>query len=153
MNFNLELLRKVTGAFVSRADFEVVLLHYKESMKEHGFEDTPENAQKFCEDWKEEQEMLGTFATTTDGNLKYYVLDGVDDNDEKLTVQELLDQMDGNSFSWETQCRKMWKKTHELVPLISVPIKELLEDETISYEQIYSLDRCMKNRVDELLGD
>lgn len=155
MKFNLELLRKVTGVFISRADFEVILIRYKECMEELDFEDTPENALQFCEEWKEEQELIGTFATTKEGTFKYYVSDGVGDDAEKITMQELLDKFDENKFCWETKCREMWKKIHKLMNSSEIEkyqFEDLLGEETLGYEQIWSLQAAMMNRIGELLS-
>lgn len=152
-NLNLDKLRAVTGVFISESDFQVIELQYLDGLKNHNFTDTEEMAEQFYEEWKEEQEIIGTFTETKDGNIKYYCPEGA--NEAKLTTQEFLDQIDMRSFHWEILCRSYWKIFEEIYNTGNADkklLKNILSERTISHEQIYELQKTIKNRIAELLG-
>lgn len=152
-NLSLDKLRDVAGVFISESIFQVIQLEYADYLKENNLTDTESNAVQFCEDWKEEQEILGTFMETSDGNIKYYCMDGIDDF--KPTAKEFLDNLDMSSFHWENLCRSHWKIFEEILNTGNVDkqlLENILSERTISHEQIYELQKAMKNRLAELLG-
>ena len=139
-NLSLDRLKEVTGVFVSESDFQVIQLEYADYLKENNLADTESNAEQFYEDWKAEQDVLGTFAETSDGNIKYYSMDGA--GDFKLTSEEFLNQMDMTSYHWENLCRSYWKIFKEILASGNVDkqlLTNILSEETISHEQIYEL--------------
>lgn len=152
-NLNLDKLREVTGVFISESDFQVIELEYLDYLKSNNLADTEINAEQFCEDWKAEQELLGTFVETSDGNIKYYSMEGVDD--VKLTTKEFLNNLDMTSYHWENLCRSYWQIFEEILNTGNVDkklLENILSERTISHEQIYELKKAMKDRVAELLG-
>lgn len=152
-NLNLSKLREVTGVFISESDFQVIELQYLDALKNQNLTDSEELAEQFCEEWKEEQEKLGTFAETVDSNIKYYCPEGADK--VKLTTKELFDQIDMQSYHWENLCRSYWKIFEEIYNTGNVDkelLKNILAERTISHEQIYELQKAVKNRIAELLG-
>lgn len=152
-NLNLDRLRKVTDVFISESDFQVIEMEYIDYLKNNNLADTESSAESFYEDWKEEQEILGTFAETSDGNIKYYCMDGADDF--KPTTEEFLDNLDMTSFHWENLCRSYWKIFEEILNTGNVDkklLENILSERTISHEQIYELQKAVKNRVAELVG-
>lgn len=152
-NLDLNKLREAAGVFISESDFQVIELQYLDALKSHNLTDTEELAELFYEEWKEEQEMLETFAETADGNIKYYCPEGADET--KLTTQEFLDQIDMRSFHWENLCRSYWDIFKEILDTGKVDeqlLKNILSERTISHEQIYELQKTIKNRIAELLG-
>ncbi|MSS63695.1 hypothetical protein [Velocimicrobium porci] len=152
-NLSLDRLKEVTGVFVSESDFQVIELEYLDYLKSNNLADTESNAEQFCEDWKAEQEILDTFTETSDGNIKYYSMEGVDD--VKLTTKEFLDNLDMTSYHWENLCRSYWKIFEDIINTGNVDkqlLTNILSEETISHEQIYELQKAMKNRVAELVG-
>ncbi len=151
-NLNLDKLREITSAFISETDFQVIQLEYLDCLKQNNLTDTEETARQFCKEWKEEQEILGTFKEITDGNIRYYSLDGCG---EKKTMQEFLNEMDMQSYHWENMCRSYWKIFAEIVNTGEVNkqlLTNILSEATVSHEQIYKLQKAMKNRIAELLG-
>ena len=46
-------------------------------------------AAQFSEAWKEEKEFLGTFTETSDGNIKYYSMEGADDLRPTMSVEDI----------------------------------------------------------------
>ena len=152
-NLSLDRLRKVSGIFISESDFQVIEIEYADYLKENNLADTKSSAEQFCEDWKAEQEVLGTFTETTDGNIKYYCMEGADDT--KLTTEEFLNNLDMTSYHWENLCRSYWKIFEEILNTGNVDkqlLENILSERTISHEQIYELQKAMKNRLSELLG-
>lgn len=152
-NLSLDRLKEVTGVFISESDFQVIELEYLDYLKSNNLADTESNAEQFCEDWKAEQDVLGTFTETKDGNIKYYCMEGEDDF--KPTTKEFLDNLDMNSFHWENLCRSYWKIFEEILNSGNVDkklLENILSERTISHEQIYELQKAMKNRVAELVG-
>lgn len=150
---SLDKLREVTGVFISESDFQVIKLEYDDYLKENNLADTESNAEQFCEDWKAEQELLGSFVETTDGNIKYYSMEG--SGDTKLTTEQFLNDLDMTSYHWENLCRSYWKIFREMLNTGNVDkqlLTNILSEETISHEQIYELQKAMKNRVAELIG-
>ena len=150
-NLSLDKLRQVTGGFISESDFQVIKLEYAEYLTRNNLTDTEINAEQFCEDWKAEQEILGTFAETSDGNIKYYCMDGADDT--KITTEEFLNNLDMTSYHWENLCRSYWKIFEEILNTGKVDkqlLKNILSERTISHKQIYELQKAVKNRVAEL---
>lgn len=152
-NLNLDKLRKGTSVFVSESDFQVIQLEYIDYLKVNNLADTESSAEQFCEDWKAEQEILDAFAETTDGNFKYYCMEGADDT--KITTEEFLNNLDITSYHWENLCRSYWKIFEEILNTGNVDkqlLENILSEQTISHEQIYELQKAMKNRLAELLG-
>ena len=153
-NLSLDRLKEVTGVFVSESDFQVIQLEYADYLKENNLADTESNAEQFYEDWKAEQEILGTFTETSDGNIKYYSMEGVDDT--KLTTEEFLNNLDMTSYHWENLCRSYWKIFEEILNTGNVDkklLENILSERTISLDQIYELKSAMKNRIAELLTE
>ena len=153
-NLSLDRLKEVTGVFVSESDFQVIQLEYADYLKENNLADTESNAEQFYEDWKAEQEILGTFTETSDGNIKYYSMEGVDDT--KLTTEEFLNNLDMTSYHWENLCRSYWKIFEEILNTGNVDkklLENILSERTISHDQIYELKSAMKNRIAELLTE
>lgn len=160
-NLSLDRLKEVTGVFISESDFQVIELEYLDYLKSNNLADTESNAEQFCEDWKAEQDVLGTFTETKDGNIKYYCMEGekyycmegVDD--VKPTTKEFLDNLDMTSYHWENLCRSYWKIFEEILNSGNVDkklLENILSERTISHDQIYELQKAMKNRVAELVG-
>ena len=152
-NLNLDRLKEMTGVFISESDFQVIELEYLDYLRSNNLTDTESNAAQFCEDWKAEQELLGTFIETTDGNVKYYCMEGADDI--KLTTEEFLNNLDMTSYHWENLCRSYWQIFEEILNTGNVDkqlLENILSERTISHEQIYELNKAMKNRIAELLG-
>ena len=152
-NLSLDRLKEVTGVFISESDFQVIELEYLDYLKSNNLADTESNAEQFCEDWKAEQDVLGTFTETKDGNIKYYCMEGEDDF--KPTTKEFLDNLDMSSFHWENLCRSYWKIFEEILNSGNVDkklLENILSERTISHEQIYELQKAIKNRVAELVG-
>ena len=153
-NLSLDRLKEVTGVFVSESDFQVIQLEYADYLKENNLADTESNAEQFYEDWKAEQEILGTFTETSDGNIKYYSMEGADDT--KLTTEEFLNNLDMTSYHWENLCRSYWKIFEEILNTGNVDkklLENILSERTISHDQIYELKSAMKNRIAELLTE
>lgn len=153
-NLSLDRLKEVTGVFVSESDFQVIQLEYADYLKENNLADTESNAEQFYEDWKAEQDVLGTFAETSDGNIKYYSMEGADDT--KLTTEEFLNNLDMTSYHWENLCRSYWKIFEEILNTGNVDkklLENILSERTISHDQIYELKSAMKNRIAELLTE
>lgn len=150
---NLDRLKEVAGVFISESNFQVIELEYIDYLKSNNLTDTESNAMQFCEDWKDEQEILGTFTETADGNVKYYCMEGVDDT--KLTTEEFLNNLDMTSYHWENMCRSYWKIFEEILNTGNVDkqlLENILSERTSSHEQIYELQKAIKIRVAELLG-
>ena len=153
-NLNLDRLRVVTGVFISESDFQVIKLEYLDYLKANNLTDSEFNAEQFCEAWKEEQELLGTFTETSDGNIKYYSMEGADDT--KITSEEFLNNLDMISYHWENLCRSYWEIFKEILNTDNVDkqlLTNVLSEETISHEQIFELQQAMKGRIAELLGE
>ena len=138
LELTLELLRNKTGVFITESDYQVVMLDYLDWLKYKQLQDTHNNAEDFIKDWKEEQNILGTFIKTSDGIVKYYRIDG---NDTPLTIKEYLEELDMISYHWENLCRSYWKIFHSIVDDNKVDeelIKSILSnDETVGHEQNY----------------
>lgn len=153
-NLSLDRLKEVTGVFVSESDFQVIQLEYADYLKENNLADTESNAEQFYEDWKAEQDVLGTFTETSDRNIKYYSMEGADDT--KLTTEEFLNNLDMTSYHWENLCRSYWKIFEEILNTGNVDkklLENILSERTISHDQIYELKSAMKNRIAELLTE
>ena len=63
--------------------------------------------------------------------------------------------MDMTSYHWENMCRSYWRIFEEIYNTGNVDkelLKNILAERTISHEQIYELQKNVKNRVAELLG-
>lgn len=149
---NLDTLRQVTGVFITESDFQVIELEYKDYIKENQYEDNESVAEQFIEEWKAEQILLGTFTETSDGNIKYYSMEG--EEDVKPTTMEYLDNLDMTSYHWENMCRRDWQVFREILEtgkVDKVLLSNILQEETVSHEQIYQLQSAMKARVNELL--
>lgn len=152
-NLSLDQLRKVSGAFITESDFQVIELQYLDALKNHNLTDSEELAEQFIEEWIEEQEMLCTFAETEDGSIKYFCLEGMEET--KKSTMELLVEKDMSSYHWENICRSYWRIFEEIYNTGNVDrelLKNILSERTISHEQIYELQKAVKNRVAELLG-
>ena len=153
-NLSLDRLKEVTGVFVSESDFQVIQLEYADYLKENNLADTESNAEQFYEDWKAEQDVLGTFTETSHRNIKYYSMEGADDT--KLTTEEFLNNLDMTSYHWENLCRSYWKIFEEILNTGNVDkklLENILSERTISHDQIYELKSAMKNRIAELLTE
>lgn len=153
-NLDLERLRKVAGVFISESDFQVIKLEYKEWLAKNNLTDSESNAEQFCEEWKEEQELLGTFTETSDGNIKYYCMEGADDT--KITSDEFLNNLDMTSYHWENLCRSYWEIFKDILNTDNVNkqlLSNILSEETISHEQIFELQKAMLGRIGQLLTD
>lgn len=151
-NLSLDRLRKGTGVFISESDFQVIQLEYIDYLKKNDLVDSEYEAEEFCGKWAEEQENLGTFVETLDG-FEYYCAEGK--AKENITTKELIDEMDMTSYHWENMCRSYWKIFREMLNTGNVDkqlLTNILSEETISHEQIYELQKAMKNRVAELIG-
>lgn len=152
MSLSLDKLRRTTGVFISESDFQVIKLEYLDYLKANKLKDSDVSANEFTKAWIVEQELLGTFAETSDGNIKYYSMEG--ENDVKLTTGEFLNNLDMTSYHWENLCRSYWKIFREILDTGNVDeklISNILSEETISHEQIYELQKAMTCRIAELL--
>lgn len=152
-NLSLDQLRKESGAFITESDFQVIELQYLDTLKSHNLKDSEELAEQFIEEWIEEQEILCTFAETKDGSIKYFCPEGADE--VKKSTMELLVEKDMSSYHWENMCRSYWRIFEEIYNTGNVNrelLKNILSERTISHEQIYELQKAVKNRVAELLG-
>ena len=150
-SLNLEKLRKGTGAFISESDFQVIQLEYLDYLEENGLIDTEANAEEFYDIWSDEQDILDTFKYTSDGNIKYYSMD-VDDT--PMTTEEYLNHLDMTSYHWENMCRSYWKIFEDILNTSNVDTKlleNILSERTISHEQIYAIQKLIKERVAELV--
>lgn len=153
-SLNLDRLREIAGVFILESDFQVIKLEYLDYLKANNLADTKGSAEQFCEAWKEEQEVLGTFAESSDGNIKYYSMEGADDT--KITSEEFLANLDMTSYHWENLCRSYWKIFKDILNTDMVDrqlLSNILSEETISHEQIFELQQAMKGRIAELLGE
>lgn len=152
-NLSLDQLRKETGAFISESDFQVIELQYLDALKNHNLTDSEGLAEQFIREWIQEQEILCTFAETKDGSIKYFCPEGMEET--KKSTMELLVERDMGSYHWENMCRSYWRIFEEIYNTGNVDkelIKNILSERTISHEQIYELQKAVKNRVHELLG-
>lgn len=153
-NLNLDRLRAVAGVFISESDFQVIHLEYLDYLKENNLTDSEVSASEFTKAWILEQELLGTFTETSDGNIKYYCMEGADE--VKPTTEEFLNNLDMTSYHWENLCRSYWKIFRKILDSGNVDkqlITNILSEETISHEQIYELQQTMKGRIAELLAE
>ena len=153
-SLNLTKLKEAASIFISESDFQVIELEYKDFLKDNSYPDNEYSAEEFIEKWIAEQELLGTFRETKDGNIRYYHMEG--DDGIQLTTSEFLDNLDMNSYHWENRCRSYWKIFREILDTGNVN-KQLLENilsgvTTISHEHMYQLLEAMKNRCAELVN-
>ena len=58
---SLERMKKVTGVFISRTDFNVIEIDYSNFLKENNLNDSEEYAEHFYLLWKEESEIFNRF--------------------------------------------------------------------------------------------
>ena len=152
-NLNLDRLIKVSGVFITESDFQVIKLQYLDALKKHNLTDSEELAEQFIEEWIKEQEILCTFAETKDGSIKYFCPEGMEE--VKKSTMELLVEKDMSSYHWENMCRSYWRIFEEIYNTGNVNkelLKNILSERTNSHEQIYELDKIVKNRIHELLG-
>lgn len=152
-NLNLDRLREVSGVFISESNFQVIELQYLDTLKQHNLTDSEELAERFIEEWVEEQETLNTFAETSDGNIKYFCPEGADE--VKMSTFELMVENDIFSYHWENMCRSYWRIFEEIYNTGNIDrqlLKNILSERTISHEQIYELQKGVKNRIAKLLG-
>jgi hypothetical protein len=152
-NLSLERLQEAAGVFISESNFQVIEMGYIEGLKRNNLEDSEELAEQFIEEWIEEQEVLCTFSETSDGNIKYFSAEGMEE--VRPSTNEFLKQMDMTSYHWENMCRSYWRIFEEIYNTGNVDkelLKNILAERTISHEQIYELQKAVKNRVAELLG-
>ena len=152
-NLSLDQLRKASGVFISESDFQVIELQYLDGLKQHNLADSEELAEQFIGEWIEEQEILCTFAETKDGSIKYFCPEGMEE--VKKSTMELMIEKDMCSYHWENMCRSYWRIFEEIYNTGNVDkelLKNILAERTISHEQIYELQKNVKNRVAELLG-
>ena len=76
--------------------------------------------------------------------------------DIKLTTEEFLTELDMRSYHWENMCRSYWKIFEEILNIGNVDkqlLANILSERTISHEQIYELQKAVKNRVAELVAE
>lgn len=152
-NLSLDRLREASGAFITESDFQVIELQYLDALKNHNLTDSEGLAEQFIREWIQEQEILCTFAETKDGSIKYFCPEGMEET--KKSTMELLVEIDMSSYHWENMCRSYWRIFEEIYNTGNVDkelIKNILSERTISHEQIYELQKAVKNRVRELLG-
>lgn len=152
-NLSLDQLRKASGAFITESDFQVIELQYLDALKSNNLKDSEELAEQFISEWIHEQEILCTFAETKDGSVKYFSPEGLEET--KKSAMDLLIEKDMASYHWENMCRSYWRIFEEIYNTDNVDkelLKNILSERTISHEQIYELQRAVKNRVRELLG-
>jgi len=150
-NLSLDKLRKGTGAFISESDFQVIQLEYLDYLKEHNLTDTETNAEEFYHIWVKEQELLDTFKQTSDGNIEFYSMDA---DDTPITTEEYLNNLDMTSYHWENMCRSYWKIFENILNTGNVDMKlisNILAERTISHEQMYELQKVIKERIAELV--
>ena len=152
-NLSLDRLREETGAFISESDFQVIELQYLDVLKNHNLTDSEELAEQFIGEWIEEQEILCTFAETKDGSIKYFCPEGMEE--VKKSTMELMIEKDMCSYHWENMCRSYWRIFEEIYNTGNVNrelLKNILQERTISHDQMYELQKAIKNRLHELLG-
>lgn len=152
-NLSLDRLREASGAFISESDFQVIELQYLDTLKNHNLTDSEELAEQFIEEWLEEQEILCTFAETKDGSIKYFCPEGA--GETKKSTMELLVEKDMSSYHWENMCRSYWRIFEGIYQTGDVDrelLKNILSERTNSHEQIYEMQKAVKNRIHELLG-
>lgn len=152
-NLSLDQLRKASGVFISESDFQVIELQYLDGLKQHNLADSEELAEQFIGEWIEEQEILCTFAETKDGSIKYFCPEGMEE--VKKSTMELMIEKDMCSYHWENMCRSYWRIFEEIYNTGNVDmelLKNILQERTISHEQMYELQKAMKKRLHELLG-
>ena len=106
-NLRLERLQEAAGVFISESNFQVIEMEYIEGLKRNNLEDSEELAEQFIEEWIEEQEVLCTFSETSDGNIKYFSPEGMEE--VRPSTNEFLKQMDMTSYHWENMCRSYWR--------------------------------------------
>ncbi len=152
-NLSLDQLRKASGVFISESDFQVIELQYLDGLKQHNLADSEELAEQFIGEWIEEQEILCTFAETKDGSIKYFCPEGMEE--VKKSTMELMIEKDMCSYHWENMCRSYWRIFEEIYNTGNVDrelLKNILQERTISHDQMYELQKAIKNRLHELLG-
>ena len=150
-NLSLDKLKKGTGAFISESDFQVIQLEYLDYLEEHNLTDTETNAEEFYHIWVKEQELLDTFKQTSDGNIEFYSMDA---DDTPITTEEYLNNLDMTSYHWENMCRSYWKIFENILNTGNVDMKlisNILAERTISHEQMYELQKVIKERIAELV--
>lgn len=151
-SLSLDTLRETTGVFIAESAFQVIEMEYMDYLKNNQYSDNEVVAEQFIEEWKEKQKLLGTFTETSDRKIKYYAMDG--EEEVNLSTMEFLNEMDMDSYHWENMCRRDWKVFKEILETGNVDkalLANILEEETISHEQIYQLKSAMENRVEELI--
>ena len=151
-NLSLDRLRKGTGVFITESAFQVIQLEYLDYLKENGLADTESNAEDFCIEWAKEQDLLDTFKTTSDEQIEYYSMDA---DDTPMTVKEYLNDLDMTSYHWENLCRSYWKVFEDILNTGNVDMKliaNILEERTISHEQIYMLQKAVTCRITEIVA-
>lgn len=60
-----------------------------------------------------------------------------------------------SSYHWENMCRSYWRIFEEIYNTGNIDrqlLKNILSERTISHEQIYELQKGVKNRIAESLG-
>lgn len=152
-NLSLDQLRKASGVFISESDFQVIKLQYLDGLKQHNLADSEGLAEQFIGEWIVEQEILCTFAETKDGSIKYFCPEGMEE--VKKTTMELMIEKDMCSYHWENMCRSYWRIFEEIYNTGNVDrelLKNILQERTISHDQMYELQKAMKKRLHELLG-
>ncbi len=150
---SLDQLRKISGVFITESDFQVIELQYLDALKSHNLTDSKQLAEQFISEWIQEQEILCTFAETVDGSVKYFCPEGMEE--VQKSAMDLLAENDMSSYHWENMCRSYWRIFEEIYQTGDVDkelLKNILSERTISHEQIYELQKAVKNRLHELLG-
>lgn len=143
----LDKLRAVTGVFIKRTDYKIIELEYQNYLESQGLEDSDVSVRRFMKKWKEEQEILGTFAETLDGYIKYYCIDG--EPQTKITTQEFLEEFDMSAYYWENLCRSYWQIFREILDTDKVDkqlLTNILAEEATPHEQIFELTKVMRIR-------
>lgn len=149
-NLNLDRLREVSGVFISESDFQVIEMEYLDGLKHSNLKDSEELAEQFIKKWIMEQRTLGTFTETSDGMIRYFSFEG-DMEEVKPSTNEFLEQMDMESYHWENQCRSYWRIFEEIYNTGNVDkelLKNILSERTVSHEEIYGIQKAMKDAVE-----
>lgn len=152
-NLNLDRLREVSGVFISESDFQVIEMEYLDDLKHDNLKDSEELAEHFIEEWIKEQKALGTFIETSDGMIRYFSFEG-NMEEARPSTNELLKQMDMESYHWENQCRSYWRIFEEIYNTGNVDmelLKNILSERTVSHEEIYKIQKTMKDVAEKLL--
>ena len=125
----------------------------EELLDEAEVKDNVEIAEVFCDVWIQKQRLIGSVVSTKEG-FEYYDSE-FRSEDGELSFKEWAEQYDSSAYVWERRCRKLWNELHTILSTGDInegALRELLEDETISYEMIRTLQRKAESRINELLA-